>query len=72
MAQNHTQYIFSMGTLSRKDNSIAFKNSKRIDYIPVEDLKELYCLGEVNLNSKFLDFIAKAGITMAHFILKSS
>jgi len=67
MAQNHTQYIFSMGTLSRKDNSIEFKNSKGHNYIPVEDLKELYCLAEVSLNSKFLDFIAKAGITVHFF-----
>ncbi len=67
MAQNHTQYIFSMGTLSRKDDSIAFKNTKGSNYIPVEDLKELYCLAEVSLNSKFLDFIAKAGITIHFF-----
>ena len=28
MAKNHTRYIFSMGELKRKDNSIAFKNEK--------------------------------------------
>jgi CRISPR-associated protein Cas1 len=67
MAKNHTQYIFSMGELSRKDNSICFKNSKGNNYIPIEDLKELYCLSEVSLNSKFLDFIAKAGITIHFF-----
>jgi CRISP-associated protein Cas1 len=26
MAKNHTRYIFSMGELKRKDNSIAFIN----------------------------------------------
>ena len=67
MAKNHTQYIFSMGELSRKDTSICFLNSKGNNYIPIEDLKELYCLAEVSLNTKFLDFIAKAGITIHFF-----
>ena len=67
MAKNHTQYIFSMGELRRKDNSIDFYNSKGHNYIPIEDLKELYCLAEVSLNTKFLDFIAKAGITIHFF-----
>jgi CRISPR-associated protein Cas1 len=67
MAKNYTQYIFSMGELSRKDNSICFRNSKGNNYIPIEDLKELYCLAEVSLNTKFLDFISKAGITIHFF-----
>lgn len=67
MAKNHTQYIFSMGELKRKDNSIDFYNSKGHNYIPIEDLKELYCLAEVSMNTKFLDFIAKAGITIHFF-----
>lgn len=67
MPKEHTRYIFSMGELSRKDNSIAFKNSKGNNYIPIEDTKELYCMNEVSLNTKFLDFIAKAGITVHFF-----
>ena len=67
MAKNHTQYIFSAGELKRKDNSIDFYNVKGHNYIPIEDLKELYCLAEVSFNTKFLDFIAKAGITMHIF-----
>lgn len=67
MAKNHTRYIFSMGELSRKDNSIAFRNEKGNFYIPVEDTKEIYCLNEVSLNTKFLDFISRAGITLHLF-----
>jgi len=67
MAKEHTRYIFSMGTLSRKDNSIAFKNEKGNVYIPIEDTRELYCMNEVSLNTKFLDFISKAGIVMHFF-----
>jgi len=67
MAKNHTQYIFSMGKLERKDNSVNFRNSKGNNPIPIEDLKEIYCLAEVSFNTKFLDFIAKAGITIHFF-----
>jgi len=67
MAKEHTRYIFSMGELKRKDNSIAFKSSKGTAYLPIEDTKELYCMNEVTVNTKFLDFIAKAGITVHFF-----
>jgi CRISPR-associated protein Cas1 len=67
MAKEHTRYIFSMGELRRKDNSIAFKNEKGNFYIPIEDTRELYCLNEVSFNTKFLDFIAQAGICVHFF-----
>lgn len=67
MAKNHTRYIFSMGELKRKDNSIALKNEKGNFYIPVQDTRELYCMNEVSFNTKFLDFISKAGITLHLF-----
>ncbi len=67
MAKNQTRYIFSMGELRRKDNSIMFKNEKGNNYLPIEDVKELYCMNEVSLNTKFLDFVAKAGIVVHFF-----
>lgn len=67
MAKNHTRYIFSMGELKRKDNSIAFSNEKGNFYLPIEDTRELYCMNEVSFNTKFLDFIARAGITIHLF-----
>ena len=62
-----TRYIFSMGELKRKDNSIVFRSEKGNIYLPIEDTKELYCMNEVTVNTKFLDFIAKAGITIHFF-----
>ena len=62
-----TKYIFSMGELKRKDNSIAFKNEKGWFYMPIEEVRELYCLNEVSFNTKFLDFISKAGIVLHLF-----
>jgi len=67
MAKEHTRYIFSMGELRRKDNSIAFHNEKGNFYLPIEDTRELYCLNEVSFNTKFLDFIARAGIVLHIF-----
>jgi CRISPR-associated protein Cas1 len=62
-----TRYIFSMGELKRKDNSIAFKNEKGWFYMPIEEVRELYCLNEISFNTKFLDFISKAGIVLHLF-----
>lgn len=62
-----TQYIFSMGEIKRKDNSIAFKNEKGWKYIPVEMVRELYFMNEISLNSKFFDFCARAGIVLHFF-----
>ena len=62
-----TRYIFSMGELKRKDNSIAFKNKSSWVYLPIEGVREIYFFNEVSFNSKFLDFIAKAGITLHFF-----
>ena len=61
-----TQYISSMGELSRKDNSLCFRNEKVIKYIPVEAVRELFCLNEVTINSKLLDFLSQKNIIM-HF-----
>jgi CRISPR-associated protein Cas1 len=56
-----------MGEIKRKDNSIAFKKEKGWVYIPVEQVRELYFMNEVSLNSKFLDFAGRAGIVLHFF-----
>lgn len=62
-----TKYITSMGELSRKDNSICFRKNGKNIYIPVENTSEIFCLNEVSLNSKLLDFLSKANITVHFF-----
>ncbi|AYD40233.1 type I-B CRISPR-associated endonuclease Cas1 [Clostridium fermenticellae] len=62
-----TKYLMSMGELKRKDNSIVFKNDKGNSYLPVESIQELYCMNEISINTKFLDFAAKAGIVIHFF-----
>lgn len=62
-----TRYIGSMGELTRKDNSLCFRKDNKNVYIPVENTSEIYCLNEVSLNTKLLDFISKANITIHFF-----
>jgi len=56
----------SAGELSRKDNSLCFnKNGKNV-YIPVENTREIYCMNEVSINTKLLDFLSRNHI-IVHF-----
>jgi len=67
MSNGHSRYIFSMGELSRKDFSIMFRNKDKITYLPIKNIRELYCLNEVSLNTKFLEMASKAGIVVHFF-----
>ena len=62
-----TKYLLSAGTLSRKDNSLCFSKNGKNTYIPVTSTREIYCLGEVNMNSKLLDFLAENQIVIHFF-----
>ncbi|HHV08853.1 MAG TPA: type I-B CRISPR-associated endonuclease Cas1 [Clostridiales bacterium] len=62
-----TRYITSMGELSRMDNSLCFRKNGKNVYIPVENTKEIYCMSEVSINTKLLDFIAQNNIIMHFF-----
>lgn len=53
-----TKYITSMGELSRKDNSLYFRKDGKNIYIPIENTKEIYCLSEISINTKLLDFFS--------------
>lgn len=56
-----------MGELKRKDNSLIFKNEKGHTYIPIQGIKEIYCLNEVSMNSKLFDVLSKQGIMVHYF-----
>ncbi len=62
-----TKYISSMGELTRKDNSLCFRKEGKNVYIPIENTKEIYCLNEVSINSKLLDFLSKNNIVVHFF-----
>ncbi|WP_066869408.1 type I-B CRISPR-associated endonuclease Cas1b [Clostridium mediterraneense] len=62
-----TKYLMSMGELSRKDNSLCFRVNGRNKYIPVENTSEIYCLNEISLNTKLLDFLSRNEIVLHMF-----
>ncbi len=62
-----TKYITSMGELTRKDNSLCFRKDGRNIYIPIENTKEIYCLNEVSINTKLLDFLSKNHVVVHFF-----
>lgn len=61
-----TRYIVSMGELTRKDNSLCFRKDNKNVYIPIENTREIYCLNEVSINTKLLDFLSKNHV-IVHF-----
>lgn len=62
-----TKYIMSMGELTRKDNSLCFKKDGKNVYMPIENTKEIYCLNEVSVNSKLLDFLSQNQVVVHFF-----
>lgn len=58
-------YIFSNGTLQRKENTIYFvdcENNKKA--LPVEQIDKLHLFGEININSKLLDYLTRYEIIL--------
>lgn len=62
-----TKYLMSKGVLERKDNSVNFKNEQGNNYIPIENIDEIYCLNEVSFNTKLIDFLSKKGVVLHLF-----
>lgn len=62
-----TRYITSMGELTRKDNSLCFRKDGKNVYIPIENTKEIYCLNEISMNSKLLDFLSHNHVVVHFF-----
>lgn len=62
-----TKYLTSKGNLERKDNSINFRNDRGNNYIPIENVDEIYCLDEVSFNTKLIDFLSKNGVILHLF-----
>ncbi|WP_028843126.1 type I-B CRISPR-associated endonuclease Cas1b [Thermodesulfobacterium thermophilum] len=60
-------YIFSNGRLRRKDNTIYIENEQGDKKaIPIEDVDTIHVFGEVDLNTKLLNFLCQHGKTV-HF-----
>ena len=63
-----TIYIFSNGTLKRKQNTLYFeKPDGTRKFIPVENTAEIMIFGEISLNNKLLDFLSQNEILLHFF-----
>jgi len=60
-------YIFKSGRISRKDNSIFLETSDSDIPIPVNTIDSLYLFGEIDLNTKAINFFAQEGIVVHFF-----
>lgn len=61
-------YIFKNGTIQRKDNTIRIiTEEKEKKDLPCETISDIYLFGEMNLNTKFLNFLAQQKILMHVF-----
>jgi len=69
MGKNY--YIFSSGKIRRKENTFFLEYEKdgvtQRKFLPVENVGQIFFLGEIDLNSKFLDLAAKNNIVLHFF-----
>lgn len=67
---NKNYYLFKSGRLQRKDDSLIFyyleNEEEKHTYIPIQDVDSLYCFGEMDFNTKLINFLAQQGI-LVHF-----
>lgn len=61
-------YITKNGRLKRKDNTVCleFESGER-KVIPIEDVEGLYLMGEIDLNTKLLNFLAQQKVPVHVF-----
>ncbi len=57
-------YIFSSGTLKRQQNTLRFDGPKGMRMLPVETTNEIHIFGEVDLNTRLLNFLTQQAIPL--------
>lgn len=65
--EENTKYIFSKGDLLVKDSSILLKVNNKNNYIPIKNIKELYCFSELSITTKLLEILSKSNIVLHFF-----
>lgn len=60
-------YIFSNGNLQRKDNTIRFYSDEKKQFIPIQNVSEIYVFGEVDITKKFLELLSQEEILLHYF-----
>lgn len=59
----HNYYIFKSGRLKRKDNTVFLETiDEERKYLPIESIDSLHLFGEIDLNTKLLNYLNSYGI----------
>ncbi|ACX51815.1 CRISPR-associated protein Cas1 [Ammonifex degensii KC4] len=61
-----TLYLFRSGRLRRKENTLAVETEEQRRYFPVENVRDIFVFGEVDLNKEVLEFLCDNEI-LVHF-----
>lgn len=62
-----TLYLFVSGRLRRKENTLCVEGEEQTRYFPVENVRDIYIFGEVDLNKKLLEFLQQNEILLHAF-----
>lgn len=62
-----TVYITSDGELKRKDNTLYLETKDDKKYLPVENIREIFVLGEITINKRLLEFLTEKEIILHFF-----
>ncbi len=58
-------YVFKSGRLSRKQNTLFIEQQDGVrNYIPVENVSEIHCFGNLDFNKDALEFLTQNGIPL--------
>ncbi len=58
-------YIFSNGRIKRKENTVYVENENgEKKAIPIEDIETIHIFGELDLNTKLLNFLSQQNKTV--------
>lgn len=60
-------YIFHDGDFQRSDNTVYFDTGKGGEYLPIENLNEIFIFSEVKITKKLLELFAQKEITVHFF-----
>ena len=68
-----TYYLFNPGMLQRRDNTLKFTpydedgNIQKPRFLPVENVAEFYCFGNLDANSAMYNFLGQSDIPVHFF-----
>jgi CRISPR-associated protein Cas1 len=67
MKMKRNYYILNDGRIRRKDNTVYVENENKKGHIPINDIESIYVFGEIDFNSKALNFLAQNNVTVHLF-----